>query len=290
VNRRAFLAGTATAASAGLAGCAGLLGSSSGPDTDTDDASALTLTPGPTQGDSLPADETHADGYPPDFDERPPEQTVGEGHFEPYDVSGSSVMNADSTVTVTLASIDAAYYWYARGDARFVDARPHASYEASHVFGAVSSPYNTAIEGTTVADWPTDDRVVCYCVCPHHQSSIRAAELQRYGFENVYVIDEGFRPWLQDRNYPVAGSRVDSLPEPWTIAGETAPADAGDTAWARHADSDQTEATKIAPDGSYEMALRFRDVTAADVVTVSTPSYEVSGPLGDLAAEVVTPP
>lgn len=26
-------------------------------------------------------------------------------------------------------------------------------------------------------DWPKDDRIVCYCGCPHHLSSIRGSQL-----------------------------------------------------------------------------------------------------------------
>jgi len=283
VHRRQYLAALGAAGAGALAGCAGVLG---GGDSGSVD---LTLDPGPSQDDDLPADQDAGDGYPPAFDEHPPEQAVDEGWFEPYDVAGRDVMNADETVTVTLAPIDVAYYWYARGEARFVDARPRYNYDRAHVYGAVSSPYNTALDGS-VGDWATADRIVCYCRCPHHQSSIRAAELQSAGFERVYVIDEGFEPWLKDRNYPVVGSQVESNLEPVPIEGRTDAGDAGATAWARHAPTGQTEATKIGDDGTYGMVLRFADVDADSEITVETPSYEVTGRLADLAAGVVTGP
>lgn len=280
MNRRNFLATASVAGTGALAGCAGLLGRGRA------DGSDVETTPGPRQGDQLPADQSPDDGYPPTFESRPPEQDLSGVDFSPYDVDGGSVMNASDTVTVTLAPIEVAYYWYARGEARFVDARPRSSYRRSHVYGALSSPYNSAIDGTPVADWPTGDRVVCYCTCPHHQSSIRAAELQAYGFEEMYVIDEGFEPWIQDHSYPVAGERVNALPELRYVDGRTAESDAGETAWAYHVGSDYTEATKIARDGRYRLHVRIADPDAE--VRIETPSYTVTDTLDALASTTVT--
>lgn len=280
MNRRTFISAAGTAGIGALAGCAGVLGGTGGTD-----GSDIETTPGPTQGDRLPADQSPDDGYPPSFEAQPPEQDLGEV-FSPYKVSANSVINASDTVTVSLAPIEAAYYWYARGEARFVDARPRVSYDRSHIYGAVSSPYNDPIEGTAVADWPTGDRVVCYCTCPHHQSSIRAAELQQYGFEEVYVIDEGFAPWLQDRSYPVAGDDVSALPEPLYIEGQTDAAEAGQTVWAYEVGTDYTEATKIGDDGSYRLQLRVADPTAE--IEVETPSYTVRDTLDALVSTTVT--
>ncbi|MFB6120324.1 MAG: rhodanese-like domain-containing protein [Halobacteriaceae archaeon] len=281
MDRRTFLAAAGVAGAGALAGCAGVLGGQGGTD-----GSNVPTSPGPRQGDSLPADQSPNDGYPPDFDEQPKAADVSQATFSPYNVGGGSIMNASETVTVTLAPIEVAYNWYARGEARFVDARPRTFYERSHIYGAVSSPYNTAIDGTPIAEWDTGDRVVCYCTCPHHQSSIRAAELQQYGFEEVYVIDEGFAPWLQDFNYPVAGQQVSSLPAPTYIEGRTDASDAGKTAWAYRVGTDYTEATKIERDGAYRLQLRIDDPSAE--IRVETPSYTVTGALDALSSTTVT--
>jgi rhodanese-related sulfurtransferase len=285
VQRRTFLAAAATVGASGIAGCASLLGGGGGTD-----GSSVTTKPGPTRDSDLPPDQEPTDGFPPAFDSRPPEQRLGDENFASNTVSAGNVPTLSSDASVTLASIEATYYWYARGEARFVDARGGVAYDSAHVYGAVLGPAGYPVAETPVADWSTEDRVVCYCRGPHHLSSIRAAELEQYGFEEVYVIDDGFGAWLEDYRYPVAGRNVAASLEPWTIAGETDPADAGETAWATHAESGQREATPIAADGTFEMDLYFYGVGAESAVTVETPSYTVDGDLGTLASGTVTAP
>jgi rhodanese-related sulfurtransferase len=221
--------------------------------------------------------EGENDGYPPESDDPPPEREFDDSHFRPYDVDGTEV---------TLASIEAVYNWYGRREARFADARGSRAYDNARILGAASSPVNTAVGDTPVGDWPTGDRIVCYCGCPHHLSSMRAATLQSQGYENVYVLDEGFFEW-SDRQYPRAGSSVESSPAAWRIAGAVDPAHAGETAWVRHAPSGQREATKIEADGRFEMHARFYDVAATTPVRVETPDYTVEDSLGALAGRTV---
>ena len=283
MNRRNFLAASGAVGTGALAGCAGVLGSGGGTD-----GSGVTTTPGPRQGDPLPTDESPGDGYAPSYDEFPPEQDISSENFGSNTVPGGDIYNGDSDVTVTLASIETTYYWYARGEARFVDSRSGVAYDNAHVHGAVLSSANYAIEQTPVAEWDTEDRVVCYCRCPHHLSSIRAAELMNYGFEEVYVIDEGFGEWLKDYEFPVAGTGVNANLDPWTIVGQTDAGDAGQTAYTRHPESGQREATPIASDGSYSMGLYFYGVTPDTEITVETPSYTVTDDLSSLSSGTVT--
>lgn len=160
-----------------------------------------------------------------------------------------------------LAPISATYYWYARHEARFADARSQAQYERSHVLGAVLSPAtNGGSNPDPVEDWPKEDRIVCYCGCPHHLSSMRAAALISNGYENIFVIDGGFWAW-QDRGYPMAGSETTSRPKLRTIRGRTRPEFAGRTAWVPHEPTDQCEATAIASGGSYHLEIIFVDIT-----------------------------
>lgn len=253
MHRRAFLA--AAAGSAALAGCS---------------------------GDRSPAspDPTPDDGYPPPFDDLPPERTVDTGSYETTDRDG---------VAAPLAPIDDVHYWFRRREARFADARGRRAYRAAHVLGAVNSPAGDAPNAAgedPVLDWPKGDRVVCYCACPHHLSSIRAASLLRDGYEEVYVLDEGFRAWL-DREYPVAGERTAALPPAWTVRGLVDPVHAGATAWARHRPSGQREATRIGDDGAYVLELPFYDVGPESPVTVETPAYRLTAALGKLAHATV---
>ena len=233
---------------------------------------------GPKHGDDLPPDQNDEDGYPPPFDDEPTERSINPNEFDTTRVNG---------VAVPLAPIDDVYYWYARREARFVDARSDAAFRRSRVFGAVLSPATEGLPDDPVDDWPQSDRIVCYCSCPHHLSSMRAASLVENGYEEVYVIDEGFREW-HARDYPVAGSDVTTVPEVHAIDGRTDTAHAWETAWARHRPSGQREATPIRDDGTYRLELSFFDVTDASMIVVETPAYTVEAPLGELTAGVVT--
>lgn len=287
MHRRTFLAATATGLT-GLAGCVGSTGSApeetaSSTPTETSTATATpTATPseqvGPKHGDDLPADPDPTDGYPPKFEQVPTERAID---TESYDRLESGVV---------LAPIEDVYYWYARGEARFVDARSQTAYEKSHIFGAVSSPVGGLNDGDPedpVESFPEEDRIVAYCGCPHHLSSMRAEKLMNEGYENVFVIDEGFWEW-HDRDYPMAGGDVGREPAAMTLRGRTDPASAGRTAWARHEPTGQMEAATVRADGTYELTLRFYGVSSRSRVQVETPDYRVEAPLSELASGVIT--
>ncbi|RDZ62186.1 rhodanese-like domain-containing protein [Haloferax sp. Atlit-12N] len=294
-SRRRFLQLTGAATIAGLAGCSsGSSEETTTPPTQTTTANATQTTTqtttaapenrmqGPREGDDLPTDSKPSDGYPPEFDTVPEERSIDTSS---YDTLTREVHGA--TVEVPLVPIEDAYYWYARGEARFVDARSETGYDVSHIFGSVLSP---APDGRTLDptdDWTEADRVVTYCHCPHHLSSLRAAMLLATGFENVYAIDEGFQAWL-DRNYPLAGSDTNRDYTVRTIEGETSRLDAGETAWAFHPQTDQVEATEIESDGSYALELKFVQVDAQSTIQVETPSYAIQAPLGELTSGTVT--
>ena len=265
IQRRTFLSAAGTAAVAGLSGCLGIMGGN---------------VQGPKKGDDLPADSNPSDGLPPEFEQQPEEREID---------TSSYGTTTESGVEVPLAPIKDVYYWYSRGEARFVDARGGAAYQQSHVYGAVLSPAPDGLSQgqDPVANWPKGDRIVAYCACPHHLSSMRASTLIEQGYENVFVIDEGYREWYAN-NYPIAGAEVSSLPPLRVIEGRTDPSFAGETAWARHPDSGQREAGPIGEDGSYRLQLSFVDVSDTSLITVETPEYVLEAPLGELTAEMVT--
>ncbi|ESP89631.1 rhodanese-like domain-containing protein [Candidatus Halobonum tyrrellensis] len=205
-------------------------------------------------------------------------EETSDGGFERITVEGTGV---------PLVPVDTVHEWYEDDAARFADARGERAYDRSHVEGAVWSPAPDGRPSDPVAEWPTDARIVCYCGCPHHLSSLRASTLIDDGYEEVYVIDEGFWEWT-DRGYPVAGANVDVRPELREISGVTDAAHAGETAWARHEPTGQREATAIDDAGEYHLELRFTDVTADSTIRVETPEYRVRAPLGDLVGTTVT--
>jgi cytochrome c oxidase cbb3-type subunit 3/ubiquinol-cytochrome c reductase cytochrome c subunit len=81
-----------------------------------------------------------------------------------------------------------------------IDARTPSDYANSHIAGAVSipfydpSPYLDAL--------PRDTWLVCYCGCPHAESSALAKQLVEADFRKVTVLDEGLGVW-GEKMYPL---------------------------------------------------------------------------------------
>jgi len=256
MHRRTFLAaGTGFAGLAGLAGCLSQSGQ--------------------TGSETV---SSSSDGYPSTDTNQATERKVDTESFPTVDRDG---------VAVPLAPVDVAHYWHQGREARFADARGETQYENSHILGAVLSPANESGTNGPVAAWPKDDRIMCYCGCPHHLSSIRAASLLSNGYKEVYVIDEGVWEW-QDRGYPMTGANVESRPPLRLVQGRVAPRFAGETAWAYHDPTGQREATGINNDGSFELELKFVDVTTDSPVRVQTPEYTLEQPLEKLTKGVLT--
>ncbi|WP_435334358.1 rhodanese-like domain-containing protein [Haloarchaeobius sp. TZWWS8] len=189
--------------------------------------------------------------------------------------------------TIYLTPVDKTYEWYKNGEAKFADARGESAYQSSHIEGAVSSPANSPISNSPVEKWSKDQKIVCYCGCPHHLSSVRAAELQKAGYKDVSVIDEGFYEW-QERGYPVTGSSNSSKYE---IRGQTDASFEGETVmlrWQSANGMEPLEAAFVEPDGSYAMTVHFDGVTPESVVSLEAPDYSVETTLGALTTQVVT--
>lgn len=253
MNRRAFLASIPTAAAVPLAGCTGSDAGGSG-----------------GGGDGFPSEDQ--------IESRPEEREVDESAFRSTEAKGEQI---------TLVPVEVAHYWWARQDARFADARGKDQYDTSHIAGAVLSPAGADWDGDPVLEWPKDDRIVCYCGCPHHLSSIRAAALQKDGYQRVYVIDEGYWEWHR-LGFPVAGEEPDWAPyESWEVSGEVDPRHAGEYAWAIHEPTEQQEAAPIETTGAFTLDIRFRGIDDSSPITVRTPEWTISAPLGTLTAGVV---
>ena len=263
MRRRTFLVSSALATSA-TSGCLGKDGGS-GDDGSGDGGS------GNRQAD------TGNDGYAPDSVESPEPMDVDTGSFERKQVEGEAV---------PLAPIEVTYNWYARQEARFVDARGEGQYQDAHVAGAAWSPAPDGREDDPVSAWSAGDRIVCYCGCPHHLSSLRASSLISAGYEEVYVIDEGFHAWL-DAGYPVEGSGVENQAS-YVIRGRADARHAGRPVYAVHEATDQREAAFVGEDGSYELTLHFTDLTMDSEIRIDAPDYTVIAPLSELTETVVT--
>jgi len=272
MRRRAFLGASATALAAGLAGCSALGGGSGS--TSFDHPGTLERTMGANA--DLPADEDPADGYAPEYGDPGPTD-VDESRFRTAETNGE---------TVTLAPVDVIKHWHQTASARFVDARGLDQYTTSHIYGAVNSPATEDSAGGGIGDWSQDDRVVCYCGCPHHLSSLRAAGLQKAGYSNVYVFDEGFFEW-RDQSLPMRGQNFENR-QARVVEGEVAASYAGEYAWAVAVDSGQQEAAPIRDDGTFELHIRFAGMTDETPIRVTTPAFDVTRPLGELTATTLS--
>lgn len=226
-------------------------------------------------GDDAAADGT--DG------ESPGTTNESDGEFSSYETIETMGQ------TVPLLPVDEAYEWYQDESARFADARGELAYRNTHISGAVWSPApDGRANGDPVERWPSDQRIVCYCGCPHHLSGQRAASLLSEGYAEVYAIDEGLGGWYEN-GYPLVGEESEQLPEQYTISGETESAEDA-YAWAWHDPTGQREAAPIDAEGNYELHLRFDDVDESSTIRVATPSYEVEKPLGELVDGTVAAP
>jgi cytochrome c oxidase cbb3-type subunit III len=87
-----------------------------------------------------------------------------------------------------------------------LDARAPSDYANEHIAGAVSVPFYDP--EPYVSSLPKDAWLVCYCGCPHAESSQLAQKLRAKGFTKVTVIDEGLRYWKK-KDY---GVRVGLVP------------------------------------------------------------------------------
>jgi rhodanese-related sulfurtransferase len=274
MNRRTFAA-VAGSALTGLAGC---LGETPGGGADTTSEREADSSDATTSAPETAADLPEAvNGYPGDVQAKPEDRTVDTSNLDTVEEGG---------VDVPLLPVEDAHVWWAYRRARFADARGPDQYENSHIEGAVLSP---APEDMRDSDdppkqWGRKDRIVCYCGCPHHLSSIRASQLIQAGYENVYVIDEGFFEW-SDRGYPVTGDSG-GISE-FVVRGEVHAKHAGENAWVSPVESDQLEAANVAADGSFDLHCKFVDVTPDTRLRVDTPAWSTTDTVRDLTSGTV---
>lgn len=191
-------------------------------------------------------------------------------------------------VAVPLVPVADAIEWYQDENVLFADARSQTAFERAHVRDAVLSP---APEGQNdndpVEERSTETRIVTYCGCPHHLSSLRAASLIAAGYAHTYALDEGFHAWA-DRGHPVVGSAAGTQPAAYTISGQLSEYDRDARVWAWHNPSGQREVTPVEADGSFALTLHFYDLTPASPIRLVGPTSEVTRPLEDLTDSTVT--
>jgi rhodanese-related sulfurtransferase len=221
--------------------------------------------------------------------------TPHEGQRRGGDESGGTPANEfDYATTVTdgvavpLVPVADAIKWFQDEDAVFADARSRTAYEKAHVTDAAFSPApDGQQQGDPIEERPTDTRIVTYCGCPHHLSSMRAASLIDAGYANTYALDEGFQAWY-DRGHPVEGSAIDTEAPKYSITGRLADPGADAWVWAWHDPSGQREVAPVEPDGRFTLQLHFYDLTPDSPIRLVGPEREVTKPIEELTGTTVT--
>jgi hypothetical protein len=95
--------------------------------------------------------------------------------------------------------------------------------------------------------------IVTYCDCPHAMAEEAARYLRAAGYDNVFVLDEGFGFW-KDRKYPVTvAPKKASQFRRILLRGTATGLQPGTRVYAHHRDSDQWEAGAVAADGRFEL-------------------------------------
>ena len=234
-----------------------------------------------TGGDDDPSadgdDGSPTNGSPADGDD----DGAGDAEYETLSVGGESV---------PLVPTADAHAWFEEGAARFVDARSREEYDHVRIDGAVHSPAADGLpEDDPTEPWPADERIVTYCVCPHSLAGRRAASLLGDGFSAVYALDEGLQAWI-DRGHPTAGEGADASLPTHVVRGRTASTHAGEDVWVREPRTGQRELGTVAADGTFELTLRFVNVTDETRLVLETPTYELEATLAELTSGVVTGP
>jgi len=95
-----------------------------------------------------------------------------------------------------------------------LDARATSDWMSSHIPGAYPAPFYDALSPELLKAIPRSATpIVAYCACPHAASDHLAEMLNKAGFTNVFVIEEGVLIWAK-RGYPMTFGKAAPKPEP----------------------------------------------------------------------------
>lgn len=145
------------------------------------------------------------------------------------------------------------------------DVRGQISYDESHIKGSLSKPI--PITPALMMGIPKEAKIVTYCGCPHHLSSIAAEQITGMGYKDVHVLDEGFWYW-KDHKYPLeetkgAKSKVSQLTVSGVLMKDGQPV-VGKDIYLKHMKTGQLEATKTDDKGAYKMTSHIYNYQSKD--------------------------
>lgn len=138
------------------------------------------------------------------------------------------------------------------------DVRGQMSYDESHIKGALSKPI--PITPALVMGIEKNSKIVTYCGCPHHLSSIAAEQLTQMGYKDVHVLDEGFWYW-KDHKYPLEeGKSTKAKVSELNLSGNLMKAGlpvVNKDIYIKHIKTGQLEATRTDSKGFYKMKFHI---------------------------------
>lgn len=84
-----------------------------------------------------------------------------------------------------------------KADFLIVDAQPKGVYDAGHVKGAVSFPWNANLKSP--GKLPKDKLLIIYCDCAHEEDAISVATqlMEKWGYTKVKTLEGGWSGWLK---------------------------------------------------------------------------------------------
>jgi cytochrome c oxidase cbb3-type subunit 3 len=95
-----------------------------------------------------------------------------------------------------------------------LDARVTSEWMSSHIPGAYPAPFYDALPPDLLKALPRSGTpIVLYCGCPHAASDEVAGLLEKAGFTNVVVIEEGVLVWA-NRGYPLTFGKATRRADP----------------------------------------------------------------------------
>ncbi|MFN8577278.1 MAG: rhodanese-like domain-containing protein [Candidatus Sericytochromatia bacterium] len=138
------------------------------------------------------------------------------------------------------------------------DVRGQVSYDESHIKGALSKPI--PITAALVMGIEKNAKIITYCGCPHHLSSIAAEQLTQMGYKDVHVLDEGFWYW-KDHKYPLEeGKSTKAKISELNLSGNLLKAGqpvVNKDIYIKHIKTGQLEATRTDSKGFYKMKFHI---------------------------------
>lgn len=128
--------------------------------------------------------------------------------LEEYEAADMSTNDVDYSKIRSVKIIDA-YQFYQEG-ATFVDSRDMWEYSDGHIKGAINFPYIEFETTHPALDKLNKEKpIVIYCSSTECGLSTKLAiELQKLGYQKLFVFEEGWDAWVEE-DYPIETGKVE---------------------------------------------------------------------------------